>query len=42
MKKLYDSPEMDIDKFSIRNCVITESPNEGWGGNGDDYGDDDF
>ncbi|MDD6728993.1 MAG: hypothetical protein PUE08_07230 [Eubacteriales bacterium] len=40
MKKYYESPEIEIDKFSASASVFTVSG--GWGEGGDEYDGDDF
>lgn len=39
MKKIYESPEVEIEKFTLTPSVFTDSTNPGWGEGGEDYGD---
>lgn len=37
MKRSYESPELEIEKFSMAPSVLTESTEPGWGEGGDEY-----
>lgn len=42
MTKNYESPMMEIEKFTLSSSFITTSDDDvtpGWGGNGDEYDD---
>lgn len=40
MKKLYETPEMEIEKFTLPNAILTTSDSGGLGEVGEEVGDD--
>lgn len=39
MKKVYDAPLIEVEKFTVTSSVITASTGSGWGEGGDEYED---